>query len=104
MLIKISTVNDPLSCHICLLCFQGLQNVLSGYENALIDIATSFQLSRNIFVALLSLQSWKFFMQRWFRAIIMSIDAKAESIVPDRTFKAANDILKVNHCLVLLQC
>ncbi|KAL9458356.1 hypothetical protein AB3S75_007260 [Citrus x aurantiifolia] len=73
---------------------RGLQNVLSGYENALIDIATSFQLSRNIFVALLSLQSWKFFMQRWFRAIIMSIDAKAESIVPDRTFKAANDILK----------
>ncbi|GAY46821.1 protein RST1 [Citrus sinensis] len=73
---------------------RGLQNVLSGYENALIDIAASFQLSRNIFVALLSLQSWKFFMQRWVRAIIMSIDAKAESIVPDRTFKAANDILK----------
>ncbi|KAL5864319.1 hypothetical protein ACOSQ3_001833 [Xanthoceras sorbifolium] len=73
---------------------RGLQDVHITYENALVDIAASLQLSRNIFVALLSLQSWKSFMCRWLRANVFLIDAKAESIALDRTSKAANDILK----------
>ncbi|XP_028113047.1 protein RST1-like isoform X3 [Camellia sinensis] len=43
---------------------QGLQDVYAKYENALVEIAASLQLSRNILIALLSLQSWKPFMQR----------------------------------------
>ncbi|KAK9272918.1 hypothetical protein L1049_003297 [Liquidambar formosana] len=74
---------------------KELQDVHAGYENALVEIAASLQLSRNIFVALLSLQSWKSFMRRWMRAIILSLDAKSPSIVLDRTSKAASDILKV---------
>ncbi|KAK1568532.1 hypothetical protein Q3G72_025587 [Acer saccharum] len=73
---------------------RGLRDVHVAYENALVDIAASLQLSRNIFVALLSLQSWKSFMRRWMRANVFLIDAKAESIALDRTSKAANDILK----------
>lgn len=63
--------------------------------NALVDIAASLQLSRNILVALMALQSWKSFVQRWMRAYISSYDAKAESAILDKTSKAASDILKV---------
>ncbi|KAF2308488.1 hypothetical protein GH714_009950 [Hevea brasiliensis] len=66
-----------------------------AYENALVEIASSFQLSRNIFVALLSLQSWKTFMRRWMRASLLSLDAKAPSVVLDKTSKAANNILRI---------
>lgn len=60
------------------------------------DIAPSLQLSRNIFVALLSLQSWKSFIRRWIRANVLSLNAKATTIVLDKTSKAANNILKVH--------
>ncbi|KAA8530205.1 hypothetical protein F0562_004914 [Nyssa sinensis] len=73
---------------------KGLQDVQARYENALVEIAASLQLSRNILMAILSLQSWKPFMQRWMRAHIMFLDAKASSSVLDKTSKAANDILK----------
>ncbi|KAJ6965744.1 hypothetical protein NC652_003584 [Populus alba x Populus x berolinensis] len=66
----------------------------AGYECALVEIAASLQLSRNIFTALLSLQSWKSFMRRWIRANISSLDAKAPSVSLDKTSKAATDILK----------
>lgn len=66
----------------------------AGYESALVEIAASLQLSRNIFTALLSLQSWKSFMRRWIRANISSLDAKAPSVSLDKTSKAATDILK----------
>ncbi|CAK7328106.1 unnamed protein product [Dovyalis caffra] len=70
------------------------QDVHAGYESALVEIAASLQLSRNIFIALLSLQSWKSFMWRWMRANISTLDAKALSVSLDRTSKAATDILK----------
>ncbi|XWS44143.1 hypothetical protein CRYUN_Cryun15aG0019200 [Craigia yunnanensis] len=73
---------------------RGLQDSHSGYEDMMVQIAASLQLSRNIFVALLSLQSWKAFVRRWMRANILSIDAKVSVIVSDKTSKAANDILK----------
>ncbi|XVF58012.1 hypothetical protein PTKIN_Ptkin07bG0028200 [Pterospermum kingtungense] len=73
---------------------RGLQDSHSGYEDMMVQLATSLQLSRNIFVALLSLQSWKAFVRRWMRANILSIDSKVSAIVSDKTSKAANDILK----------
>jgi hypothetical protein len=64
------------------------------YESAVMEIASSLTLSRNIQIALLSLQSWKPFMQRWMRASIMLLDAKAPTTVLDKTSKVANNILK----------
>lgn len=43
-------------------------------------------------------------MQRWIKATVLSIGAKAESVVMDRTTKAANDILKVHQFLMLIKC
>ncbi|KAE8021495.1 hypothetical protein FH972_007379 [Carpinus fangiana] len=73
---------------------RGLQDPHSGYENAMVEIAASLQLSRNIFVALLSLQSWKPFIRRWMRADILYFDAKSPHSVLDKSSKAANNILK----------
>ncbi|XP_021298973.1 protein RST1 isoform X2 [Herrania umbratica] len=74
---------------------RGLQDSHSGYEDMMVQIAASLQLSRNIVVALLSLQSWKAFVRRWMRANILSIDAEVSVMVSDKTSKAANDILKI---------
>ncbi|KAL2528915.1 Protein RST1 [Forsythia ovata] len=74
---------------------KGLQDVHAKYKDAMVDIAASLQVSRNILVALLSLQSWKAFMQRWMRSCITLLDTKSHYTVLDRTSKAANDILKV---------
>ena len=74
---------------------QDLEEVNAKFENALLEIASSLQLSRNILVALITLQSWKSFMQRWMKVQLMLLDAKAHSTVLDRTSKAANNILKV---------
>ncbi|KAL3813814.1 hypothetical protein ACJIZ3_015082 [Penstemon smallii] len=74
---------------------KGLQDVHTKYEDAAVEISASLQLSRNILLALLSLQSWKPFMQRWMRSCIMVLEAKGHSTVSDKTSKAANDILKV---------
>ncbi|XP_058778644.1 protein RST1-like isoform X1 [Vicia villosa] len=68
--------------------------VHAAYENALKETAASLHLSRNILLALMSLQSWKDFMRRWVKAYIMSYDAKAQLSVLDKTSKAASDILK----------
>ncbi|XP_024029477.1 protein RST1 isoform X2 [Morus notabilis] len=73
---------------------KGLSDVHAEYEKALLELATSLQLLRNIFIALISLQSWKTFVRRWLRADILFFDAKAPSISLDKTTKAANDILK----------
>ncbi|XP_068651513.1 protein RST1 [Aristolochia californica] len=59
------------------------------YENALIEIAESLDLSRNILVAFLSLQSWRPFMYRWMRVVAGPTNAFEGS------FDAANYILKV---------
>ncbi|XP_056169713.1 protein RST1 isoform X2 [Syzygium oleosum] len=64
------------------------------HENMLVEIAASLQLSRNTFLALLSLQSWKSFMRRWIRANMLSLDAKVSSVALHKPSKAAHDILK----------
>lgn len=72
-----------------------MHDLHSRYENALMEIAASLQLSRNIIVALVSLQSWKPFLQHWMRACVMLLDVKKPSNVLDTASKAADDILKV---------
>ncbi|XP_010248610.1 PREDICTED: protein RST1 [Nelumbo nucifera] len=74
---------------------KELLDLHAMHEDVLLEAAESLQLSRNILLALLSLQSWKPFMQRWMRAVVMFIDAKAPSSVLDKTSKAANDIFKI---------
>ncbi|CAN0875160.1 Protein RST1 [Linum grandiflorum] len=69
-------------------------DVHAKYETELAEIAASLHLSRNIFVALLSLESWKSFMYRWMNANVSSLDAKASPVGVDKSCKAANDILK----------
>ncbi|KAI3970453.1 hypothetical protein MKX01_024100 [Papaver californicum] len=73
---------------------QDLQKLHTAYENALVDIADSLHLSRNILIALLSLQSWKPFVQRWMKAVLKYQDSKSPSNLLERTTKAADDILK----------
>ncbi|XP_019448328.1 PREDICTED: protein RST1 isoform X2 [Lupinus angustifolius] len=73
---------------------KRVRDVHAGYENALVEIASSLQLSRNILLALVAFQSWKGFMRRWMKAYIQSYDAKAQSGVQDTTSKAASNILK----------
>ncbi|XP_069150655.1 protein RST1 isoform X4 [Solanum lycopersicum] len=73
---------------------EDLQDVQAKYEASLIDIATSLQLSRNILISILSLQSWKPFMRRWMRAYVLLLDAKLQTAVLDKTPKAAMEILK----------
>ncbi|XP_058102922.1 protein RST1 isoform X2 [Magnolia sinica] len=65
-----------------------------SYENALMEMAESLQLSRNILLALLSLQSWKPFMHHWMRSVITFPDAKVLPNVSNKGSKAADDILK----------
>ncbi|KAK3032084.1 hypothetical protein RJ639_036298 [Escallonia herrerae] len=71
-----------------------LQDIHARYENTLVEIAASLQLSRNILIALISLQSWKSFMHRWMRACIASVDAKAPHAKLDRSSNIATDILR----------
>ncbi|PIN21822.1 hypothetical protein CDL12_05455 [Handroanthus impetiginosus] len=73
---------------------KELLDVHAKYKDAAVEISASLQLSRNFLLALLSLQSWKPFMQRWLRSCIMVLEAKAHLTVLDKTSKAANDILK----------
>ncbi|XP_028772347.1 protein RST1 isoform X3 [Neltuma alba] len=73
---------------------QKGRDALSEYVNALVEMAGSLQLSRNILVALMALQSWKCFMRHWMRAHIFSHNAKAQSAVLDKTSKAASTMLK----------
>lgn len=63
------------------------------YEDAAVEISASLHLSRNLFLALLSLQSWKTFMQRWYRSVL---EANVHGTVFDKILKAANGILKVH--------
>ncbi|KAK7271652.1 hypothetical protein RJT34_27730 [Clitoria ternatea] len=73
---------------------KRLRDIHTGYENALVEVAASLQLSRNILLALMALQSWKGFIRRWMKAYTLTYDAKAQSGVLDKTSKAASDILK----------
>ncbi|XP_042027869.1 protein RST1 isoform X2 [Salvia splendens] len=74
---------------------KGLLDVHSKYEDAAVEISGSLLLSRNILLAIHSLQSWKPFMERWLRSSILVIEAKAHLTVLDKTSKAATDMLKI---------
>ncbi|CAH9123168.1 unnamed protein product [Cuscuta epithymum] len=74
---------------------ETLQDTQDKYKNAVIEIAESLQLSRNIFIALLALQSWKPFMLNWIRACLMLPDTKVHLNASERTSNAAKEILKI---------
>ncbi|KAH0467444.1 hypothetical protein IEQ34_004682 [Dendrobium chrysotoxum] len=78
---------------------QGLSNdiprIHASFEKALMEIAESLPLSRNILIALLTLESWKAFIQQWIKALVTSSDAKSSSSELDNELKSAADILKI---------
>ncbi|KAL9254781.1 RST1-like protein [Drosera capensis] len=74
--------------------FKTVRDVLGQYASAMKEITISLQLSRNVIMALISLQSWKPFMQRWLSAYLSFLDKDPSSKTLDKTSKAANDILK----------
>ncbi|XP_021714908.1 protein RST1-like isoform X2 [Chenopodium quinoa] len=69
-------------------------DVFAKYHNMLKEVAASLTLSRNIFIALLSLQSWKSFMQNWLHKYTSVLVVKASTSPLDKISKAANNILK----------
>ncbi|KAL0658136.1 hypothetical protein Bca4012_078721 [Brassica carinata] len=73
---------------------KSFHDIHGQFEEAFKVVAKSLQLSRNISLALISLQSLKAFMSRWMRANILSIGAMATESSSDKTFKAANNIMK----------
>ncbi|KAE8651262.1 protein RST1 isoform X2 [Cucumis sativus] len=66
----------------------------TSYENAMREIGDSLQLSRNIAMALLALESWKAFMERWLKSEVLSSDVRDTVVISEKTSKAANEILK----------
>ncbi|KAK9113672.1 hypothetical protein Syun_020469 [Stephania yunnanensis] len=74
---------------------KELLKVHAAYENAMVEISESLQLSRNILLAQLSLQSWKPFVQRWLRASVSVLDKTVPSDVADKTSEAAKCILEI---------
>lgn len=78
---------------------HGLSNdvprIHASFEKALMEIAESLPLSRNILIALLALDSWKTFIRQWMKAMVTSADAKGSSIELDNGLKIAGDILKI---------
>ncbi|KAG2261355.1 hypothetical protein Bca52824_068434 [Brassica carinata] len=73
---------------------KSFHDIHGQYEEAFKVVAKSLQLSRNISLALISLQSLRAFMSRWMRANILSLGAMATELSSDKTFKAANNIMK----------
>lgn len=73
---------------------QDLPRVHAAYEQALVEMAESMYISRNMVVALLALHSWKSFVSNWMQAVIACLDTK-ESSKLNKASKAADDIFKV---------
>ncbi|CAN8266162.1 unnamed protein product [Cochlearia groenlandica] len=78
---------------------QSFRDIHGQYEEVFKVVVKSLQLSRNISLALIALQSLKAFMWRWVRANILSVDATATELSSDKTFKAANNIMKSLLCM-----
>lgn len=66
------------------------------------EIGESLHLSRNIAMALLALESWKAFMERWLNSEVLSTDVRDTVVISGKTSKAANEILKVPIAVALL--
>uniref|UniRef100_A0A0E0BXQ1 DUF3730 domain-containing protein n=1 Tax=Oryza meridionalis TaxID=40149 RepID=A0A0E0BXQ1_9ORYZ len=73
---------------------KDLPRVHAAYEQALVEMAESMYISRNMVVALLALHSWKSFVSNWMQAVIACLDTK-ESSKLNKASKAADDIFKI---------
>lgn len=67
------------------------------FEDAFLETVSSLKLSRNILIALISIQSWKPFMRRWMKVQLMLRETKAHSSMLDKSSNAATYILKVDY-------
>ncbi|KAJ1684988.1 hypothetical protein LUZ63_016378 [Rhynchospora breviuscula] len=75
---------------------KDLHRVHAAYETALLDLAESLHVPRNLAVAFLVLQSWKVFLDQWISAVVNSINAQnVSSDLSDKNRKAAKDIFKI---------
>lgn len=73
---------------------KDLPRVHAAYEQALVEMAESMFISRNIVVALLALDSWKSFVSHWMQAVVALLGTKESSML-NKPLKAANDIFKI---------
>uniref|UniRef100_A0A0E0JEK9 DUF3730 domain-containing protein n=1 Tax=Oryza punctata TaxID=4537 RepID=A0A0E0JEK9_ORYPU len=73
---------------------KDLPRVHAAYEQALVEMAESMYISRNMVVALLAMHSWKSFVSNWMQAVIACLDTK-ESSKLNKASKAADDIFKI---------
>lgn len=73
---------------------KDLEEVNTKFENAFLEVSASLQLSRNILIALISLQSWKPFMRRWMKIKLKLLDVRTHSTMSDKSSEAARGILK----------
>uniref|UniRef100_A0A0D9UX89 DUF3730 domain-containing protein n=1 Tax=Leersia perrieri TaxID=77586 RepID=A0A0D9UX89_9ORYZ len=73
---------------------KDLHRVHAAYEQALVEMAESMYISRNMVLALLALHSWKSFVSNWMQAVIACLDTK-ESTKSNKASKAADDIFKI---------
>ncbi|KAJ4765519.1 Protein RST1 [Rhynchospora pubera] len=75
---------------------KDLHRVHAAYETALLELAESLHVPRNLAVAVLVLQSWKVFLDQWISAVVNSINAQnISSDLSEKNRKAANDIFKI---------
>ncbi|KAJ3700903.1 hypothetical protein LUZ61_004608 [Rhynchospora tenuis] len=75
---------------------KDLHRVHAAFETALLELAESLHVPRNLAVALLVLQSWKVFLEQWISAVVKSINAQnVSSDLSDKNRKAAKDIFKI---------
>lgn len=75
---------------------QDLRKWEARHKDALEEIAERIQLSGNIVLSLLSLQSWISFMSRWLRVKIILLEAEGMPGGHDEiTIRAADCIFKV---------
>ncbi|KAJ3694479.1 hypothetical protein LUZ60_009959 [Juncus effusus] len=74
---------------------KDLQKVNQAYEKALMDLAESLHITRNLIFAIISIQSWKSFLDRWIEAVINFMKDSSSSDSLDKHTRAAKDILKI---------
>ncbi|KAL5228602.1 hypothetical protein ABZP36_016867 [Zizania latifolia] len=80
---------------------KDLPRVHAAYEQALVEMAESMHISRNMVVAL-AWHSWKSFVSHWMQAVIACLDTN-ESSKLNKVSKAASDVFKLSGGMSLLR-
>lgn len=89
--------------HFLILFLQDVHRVHEAYQTALLELAESLHMPRNLAVALLVMQTWKVFLDHWVSAVDNTVNEKnISSDVSDKSRKAAKDILKVYYIAIFV--